>query len=52
MSDIVYNEGQAKNLKELQKRTIETTGIISNERRNTIKNLFQFSSSINVCLEK
>jgi transposase len=40
MSDIVYGEGQPKNLKDLQKRIIETTSIINNKRRNTIQNLY------------
>jgi len=40
MSDNVYNEGQPKNLKELQKRIIETTDITNNKKRNTIQNLY------------
>jgi len=40
MSDIVYDEGQPRNLRELQGRVLQATDIINNEKRHIIKKLY------------
>ena len=40
MSDIVYDKGQPSNLKELEKRVLETAETINIHKRDMIKKLY------------